>query len=230
MEVSRKFPIKKIFMDGNTREAEDTVIAEYEVEAYVKETYLFSLYCTPCDLDELVMGHLLTEGWIQKRDDVVQLKWDRERKRVAVFFREIPKKPVAEILPLCRIPWSASYLLKHGAEFFQGSDLFQKTGGVHTCVIVQDENVICRYEDIGRHNAIDKAVGFAINQGIDLRHVILFTSGRIPSDMAKKIIRSKIPVAVSHSAVTDASIELAKTYGLTLIGFVRDNRMNLYTE
>jgi len=83
-------------------------------------------------------------------------------------------------------------------------------------------------EDIGRHNAVDKAIGQALMEEKNIAEAILFTTGRIPSDMVIKAIRSRIPVIASHSAPTDEAILLARQFNLTLIGFVRGKRMNLY--
>lgn len=113
--------------------------------------------------------------------------------------------------------------------FMKGSKLFEETGGVHSCALGIGRECLYFCEDIGRHNAIDKVVGFALQNKVQLSNTILYTSGRVPSDMVEKVIRSRIPVVASHSAVTDQAIVLAKQYGLVLLGFARSNRVNQYT-
>jgi formate dehydrogenase accessory protein FdhD len=103
--------------------------------------------------------------------------------------------------------------------FRNDGTLHRSTGGTHRCIIYLcgDTPVHCSFEDISRHNAVDKAVGHAVVKGYDLSHCILFTSGRVPVDMAEKVIAAKIPVLISKSVPTAASVKLAKEYGLTLI-------------
>ena len=84
-------------------------------------------------------------------------------------------------------------------------------------------------EDIGRHNAVDKIIGFMVLNNILPKHKILLTSGRVSSEILLKTARCGIPILVSRSAPTDLSINLANRLGITLIGFVRGKRMNIYT-
>ncbi len=113
--------------------------------------------------------------------------------------------------------------------FNHKSDLFLRTGGVHSCMLATKENVIMFYEDISRHNAVYKILGDCVLSGISMLDKIIIMTGRVPKEMLVHVIRAKIPVVVSRSAPTDRAIELAKNYNLTLIGFARNNRMNIYT-
>jgi len=90
-------------------------------------------------------------------------------------------------------------------------------------------NIIGFAEDVGRHNAVDKAVGEALLKGADFSKLILACTGRLSSEMVLKAIRLNIPVLASIAAPTDAGISLARKAGLTLIGFVRGRRMNIYS-
>ncbi|GAH48634.1 unnamed protein product, partial [marine sediment metagenome] len=85
-------------------------------------------------------------------------------------------------------------------------------------------------EDIGRHNAIDKIIGECFLSDIHLGDTILLTSGRTTSEITRKVGAAGIPVISSKSAPSSLSIKMAKELGLTLIGFVRAKRMNVYTE
>ena len=83
-------------------------------------------------------------------------------------------------------------------------------------------------EDLGRHNALDKVIGAALMQGIDLKQCALFSSGRLPTDMVAKAIRAGVPVLASKAAPTAQGIELAKKYRLTLITGVREDKLTVY--
>ena len=113
--------------------------------------------------------------------------------------------------------------------FQKKSVLFSQTGGVHSATIVQNEQIIFFADDIGRHNAVDKVIGMSILENIDLQNTILFSSGRISSEIVKKTVRLRIPLIVSQSAPTSEAIRLAWNHKMYLIGFTRSNRFNIYT-
>ncbi|NJD04559.1 MAG: formate dehydrogenase accessory sulfurtransferase FdhD [Ruminiclostridium sp.] len=114
-------------------------------------------------------------------------------------------------------------------EFNKKSELYINTGGVHSCALCDRQGIILFEEDVGRHNALDKILGYALLEDICLTDKIIITSGRISSEMALKVVKSKIPVLVSRSAPTDTAVETARKFNLTLIGFARGRRMNIYS-
>ena len=109
------------------------------------------------------------------------------------------------------------------------SGLFRLTGGVHSCLFV---NKFYQYyvEDIGRHNAVDKVVGHILIEKINPTHSYIISSGRISSDMLIKCAVSQIPIVMSRSAPTSLAVKLARRLGITLIGFVRGNKFNVYSN
>ncbi|MHA2037361.1 MAG: formate dehydrogenase accessory sulfurtransferase FdhD [Promethearchaeota archaeon] len=109
--------------------------------------------------------------------------------------------------------------------------LYRETGGCHGAAIFDLEgNVLSVKEDIGRHNAIDKVIGDMLIQNHNFEEVFLISTGRLTSDSVLKAIRAKIPIVVSFSAAIESGIKLAYAYGITLIGFARGSRMNIYTH
>jgi len=109
--------------------------------------------------------------------------------------------------------------------------LFRETGGCHGAAIFDFEgNLISVKEDIGRHNAIDKVIGDLIIQNKSFDDIFLTSTGRLTGDSVLKAIRAKIPILASLSAAIESGIRLAFAYGITLIGFVRGSRMNIYTH
>ena len=115
-------------------------------------------------------------------------------------------------------------------EFNKSSQLFLDTGGVHSCALCDINKIIIFKEDIGRHNALDKVLGKALLEDIDFRDKIILTSGRISSEILIKTAKRQIPVIVSRSAPTSLSIDIAKKLNITLIGFARGKRMNIYSN
>lgn len=108
------------------------------------------------------------------------------------------------------------------------STLFKDTGGVHTCGLADSTSILKVADDIGRHNALDKIIGWSIMNHLTLSNKILLTTGRISSDIISKMIRASIPLIVSRSAPTSYALEMANDYSIQIIGFARGQRMNVY--
>ena len=110
------------------------------------------------------------------------------------------------------------------------STLYATTGGVHNAALCNKDEVLFFNEDIGRHNAVDKVIGRCINKNIPIDDKIVVTSGRISSAVLQKIVRASIPILISRSAPTSEAIRLSKVFGVTLIGFARGKRFNVYSN
>jgi FdhD protein len=252
MNQTTFIPIRRIQPGGVTQALEDEVVTEHHLELYHENTPFIRLICTPDHLEALITGHLYTEGFIDAPDDIRELVFSEDRILASFFLHrrpvctaEIPTRATAcgskislstiglqrrPITPVTPVPWTPQRILQNMETLLGQDSIFARTGGVHSCVLEFDGQLLDICEDIGRHNAIDKAVGLALLQGIDLTKCTLYTSGRVPTDMIEKVARSGIPIAVSHSAVTASAVEMAKQYRLTLFGFVRKTRMNLYWD
>lgn len=107
--------------------------------------------------------------------------------------------------------------------------VFRKTGGLHAVALASaDGSVLLVREDVGRHNAVDKAIGWAAEQGLDFATLILFVSGRVSFELTQKTAALGIPIIAAVSAPSSLAIELAKAAGITLVGFVRGERLCVY--
>lgn len=109
--------------------------------------------------------------------------------------------------------------------------LYRETGGCHGAAIFDFKgNLLSVKEDVGRHNAIDKVIGEMLLKKNSFDNIFLTSTGRLTSDSVLKAIRAKIPIVASFSAAIESGIKLAFAYGITLIGFARGARMNIYTH
>jgi FdhD protein len=115
-------------------------------------------------------------------------------------------------------------------EFQHRSLIYRATGGVHSAALCDTRNIIVFSEDIGRHNAVDKIFGQCILDDIATDDHIIITSGRVSSEILLKVAKRNIPLIVSQSAPTNLGVKLADDLGVTLVGFVRGKRMNVYTH
>ncbi len=107
--------------------------------------------------------------------------------------------------------------------------LHSQTWATHSCFLACDGELLFQCEDIGRHNALDKAIGYSLRHNIDLKKCVVYSSGRIPTDMAIKAIRAGIPVLASKASPSAEAVAMAKEYHLTLICAARRDRMKLFT-
>jgi len=110
------------------------------------------------------------------------------------------------------------------------SELFRMTGCVHSAALCDNKTILAFAEDIGRHNAVDKVFGSCILKNIPFSKKILLVSGRISSEIVSKCIKWGVPVVASRTSATSLALELAEDGGVTVVGFVRANRMNIYTN
>ncbi|MBQ6583141.1 MAG: formate dehydrogenase accessory sulfurtransferase FdhD [Mogibacterium sp.] len=129
------------------------------------------------------------------------------------------------IVPL---EWKQEWVYRCAARFAEDTPLHQRTSSTHSAFLMRDGAIIFEAEDIGRHNAIDKAVGYAMIHGIDLAACCLFTSGRVPVDVMEKVVRAGIPVLISKEVPTAQAVAMADEYGVTLIGKARPESFELY--
>jgi len=114
--------------------------------------------------------------------------------------------------------------------FYRESELYNLTGCVHKAMIYLLDGSTITAEDIGRHNAIDKVVGKCKLKGLDTTKSVLFVSGRLSSEMVTKAVMHRIPIIVSRTAPTYLGVQVAQKHGITMIGFARGKKMNLYTH
>jgi FdhD protein len=116
------------------------------------------------------------------------------------------------------------------AEFRRRSELHRQTGGVHAAALADRNGLLVFREDIGRHNAVDKVIGAYLLAGNCFEDKLLLSSGRLSSEILHKAAACSVPILVSRSAPTDRCVALARERSITLIGFARGRRMNIYSR
>ncbi|SCI21770.1 formate dehydrogenase accessory sulfurtransferase FdhD [Romboutsia sp. 1001713B170207_170306_H8] len=224
-----KVPIIKLD-EFSYRHTEDTIIAEYPLSLVLNGKFENTFLCTPTNLKELIIGYLLTKGCITSKEDLISMVIDKENKVVDVNIKDIENIN----LDYNSINSKSHIYVDHVYEIMESSlnhsKLFKDTGGVHSVAIFEGNKETISYEDVARHNAMDKAIGHCILHNINFDNKAIAVSGRISYEMLLKVAKAKIPIVISKSAPTNLSVELAKKSNITLIGFVRGKRMNIYTH
>lgn len=224
--------------NGLPRQEEDAVTREYNLKVVLNSREVATLTCSPTDLDYLVAGFLFTEGFIGSKNEIVQTSINVEKGIARVEAREAtacigPEETIPDDTPTTDLSEKskikATSIFSLAAELQKRSQVFQQTGGVHSAGLAVGEEMLIFMEDIGRYNALDKVCGQCLLEEIPCEDKIVVFSGRVPSKVVKKVAKMGAAVLVARSAPTDLAVELAQKLGITLIGFARSQRMNIYT-
>ncbi|MBR1368789.1 formate dehydrogenase [Methanocalculus chunghsingensis] len=241
----KKLPILRVMGDSFSEELHP-VVEEVPVAVIVNGRHTLTSMTSPVMLREFVIGYLYTERIIRSLDDIESIRI--EDATVSVLTKNPFEILVSKKTVLSGCGGTSSFLdsthLPQAPQGFQispgviqsavkaglESDLHVETGGIHIVGLFDKEGVAIRIvEDIGRHNALDRLIGFSLEAGIDLSGTFIICSGRISSEIARKCLIAGIPIVASRGATTTLAVTIAKQANLTLIGFVRSNRMNIYS-
>ena len=251
---TEKISILKLTEKGSSS-IEDVVAKEFPLIIMLNNHELVTLLCSPANLKYLAVGFLFSEGFLKSKDGIKKIMVDDQR-GVVWIETEGGEEPAADVLferfitsgcgkgisfhgaadaqdqvkVESQIKISTLEVLALVNEFQHHSQIYRTTGGVHSVALCDTRNIIVFSEDIGRHNAIDKVFGECLLNDIATDDRIIITSGRISSEILLKVAKRNVPIIISKSAPTSLGLKLAGDLGVTLVGFVRGKRMNVYTH
>jgi len=137
--------------------------------------------------------------------------------------------PLEDILVDLNFTLRSDEVFKVMSQFEKRSELFRQTAGVHSAALAQRGGIILFNEDISRHNAVDKVMGESFLKEIELEDKFLVISGRVSSDIVSKLWNCGLSMVVSRTAPTSLAVNMAQKLGITLVGFARGKRMNVYS-
>lgn len=254
--MDERMDVRKILRidDNGESEYDDSVIREVPLTIYLNGQEFVTLLYTPEMAEMLAVGFLRSEGMIAVVEDITSLRFDKERgfifvetktgnlaeklygKRTitsgcgkgTIFFSvldALKSRPVISELTV-----TARQVQELAKKMQESSVLFRTTGGIHSAALCSPDEIVYMCEDIGRHNAVDKIVGLCLENKISFADKILLSSGRVSSEILIKTAKLGIPVLASRAAPTTLSVDLAENLGITLIGFVRGRRFNIYSH
>ena len=234
----------KSYDQGSWKIFDDQLVTEEHLQIILNGQKLVSMACSPEHTRELAVGYLFSEGFISHYEDLSAVKVIHPLQVEVETTKAIEFSSPQQIntcmgrgsgIPVkrCSRPddndlWSPAHLLQLIEELDANSATFKKTGGVHGAAIGDQQGTLARYDDIGRHNALDKVIGHAFLQQMPLHDKCLLLSGRIASEILFKLARAGFPIIVSRSAPTHKAVEEAEKLGITVVGFARNQRFNLY--
>ena len=229
------------------------ITEEVPLTIEINRKELATLLASPFDFKQLTLGFLFTSGLIEGISEVKSLVIDEERWKAHVelnhegFSDELLFKRVytsgcgkgiifhnpLDLIQRVKLPAGfeikSEKILEIMKIFLSSSTEHRETRGVHSAALAGQDGILIFMDDIGRHNALDKVVGEAMMRKIDFGEVMVLTTGRISSEIVAKVMRCGIPVVVSRGVPTNQAIKMAKEIGMTLVGYARGHRMNVYT-
>ncbi len=234
--------------NGTFAETEDEIAVEKRLRVSVNGKEVLSLYCTPLMVRELVVGMFMSEGiinggWCAERmsieyaDDVlvdIPAEGEASTEGAVITSGCIGGITFPKRLSLEKIEDDFTLNAKDLKELFRkfqnAEELYKKTGCMHSAALSDGANIICLAEDIGRHNAVDKVIGYAIIEQIPFAGKIMLASGRLSSEIVSKCAKWGIPMVASRTSATSLALTLAEQSGVTVVGFIRADRFNVYTH
>jgi FdhD protein len=233
--------------ENSSDEIDDFIAVEKRLRIAVNGKNILNLYCTPSMIREFVVGIIFNEGLISGEwcADRISIEYGEEilvdipssgkvneGPRTITsgcaggisIMRELPGKKLSD-----SAAFRAASIKNIFREFQKRSEVYRLTGGVHSAALSDGQSMLAFAEDIGRHNAVDKVIGCFLLENIPFEGKVMLASGRLSSEIVSKCARCGIPVVVSRAAPTSLALEIAETAGITIVGFIRGDRMNVYT-
>jgi FdhD protein len=235
---------------GQLEQAERRVVEEYPLRLRVNGRDLATLICSPHQLNFLLVGFFRLQGFIDSLDDILSLGVCREYGLAELRLKaELPERLQPTLTSGCgtgiafnlpenlrqptRLPLRSYHneeLLCTMQDLHARAEHYRSHGGIHSAAIGGAGGLQLYAEDIGRHNTLDRLAGEALFRQFELRDKLLVTSGRVSTEMVAKAARLGIGLIASRTSPTDKAIELCEQAGITLIGYLRGESMEIYSH
>ncbi|RQW75765.1 formate dehydrogenase accessory sulfurtransferase FdhD [Lysinibacillus composti] len=236
---------------------EDLVVTEYAVTVKINQQEFVTMVCTPEYVEDMVMGYLASERIIRSFEDIEDIWYQEKEGFVHINTKQV--NPLYQQMQNKRFITSCCGMSRQGFVFandalvskkmddihvrittddcfrlmrdMQDSAVtFQETGGVHNAALCDVNGIVLSRMDIGRHNALDKIYGYCLRNNISMQDKIIVFSGRISSEILMKVSKIGCEIVLSKSAPTELALQLAEQLGITTVGFIRQNALNIYTH
>ncbi|GAB3792617.1 formate dehydrogenase accessory sulfurtransferase FdhD [Virgibacillus kimchii] len=240
--------------DGETFSKERAELAEeFPLTVVLNGEEFATMICSPTHMHELIVGFLASEGVIRRFDEISSVHIDEDQgfayvevdrplliedhskrfigsccgKSRQFYFKSDVRTAKTVRSKLTVQVKKSMELMRHMQE---ESEQFLKTGAVHNAALCTPEELLFIRTDIGRHNALDKIYGHVLENKISLTDKLIVFSGRVSSEVLLKISKIGVGILISKSAPTSLALELANDLGITVVGFARGNKLNIYTH
>ena len=225
------------------------VITETPIALTINGEDWLSFMCSPVDLEALAVGFLFNEGLIHSKDEIASVRVCASRDNVDVWLHHAVEQPRRWQRAsgcgggMCTAPPQFEHHISPNGftltpeqvlalmnMLYENQQLHRQVGSTHTSAISDGRSILICTEDIGRNNTLDKLSGHILLDGLKAAQRILLTTGRISFEMLQKAARIEAAVVISRTSPTSLSVEMADRMGITIIGYVRQNKFSIYTH
>jgi len=232
-----------------------TMIHETPVELRINGHRLIRTQCMAHEIEQMAVGFMVCEGLLKKRSELKQVEADAAAGVVNVV-ADIPRERITLAGAHTRLASGGSktgvidlvqekvaggfsiaskktidagHLISLGNEFNNFAGLYRDSRFVHSAALSDGSTMLRHCEDVGRHNAVDKVLGYGFMEGLQFDGLVLLCSGRFSLEMVSKVACVGIPIYISPAAPSVEAVELAERIGMTLCGRVKKESANLYS-
>lgn len=232
------------YKNGKITDVTENVVKDSTITLTINNKIKRSLSAIEDSLKEFAVGYLFNENMVKTLEDIEKIEIDGNKINVEINDTLLKTKEtvlcsdsaggwrskINNIEPVTsNFQVKSDELIERIEELKNNAQIWQATGGTHVAGIVYKDNFIVK-EDVSRHVAVDKVIGYGILHDYDLSNCYVIYSGRMPADMVIKIVRAGIPVLASNAAPAYSGCETAKKGNVTLVGFLRGQRFNVYNN
>jgi FdhD protein/cysteine desulfurase len=235
------------YENGNYEDEEEIIVVDETINLTINKTLKRGFSISPDSLEDFAIGYMLGEGLMNSIDNLEELEVEGNNIEATIDLKDFDIRKELMVGSDCFGGWRTKIdyintvesdfeievekLLENMKILGKKAVVWKKTGGTHVAMIVNDESDISIVkEDVSRHVAVDKVIGAGAKEEIDFSNSYILYSGRMPADMLIKIARVGIPLIGSNAAPTLSGYTVAKKANITMIGFLRGNKFNLYTN
>jgi FdhD protein len=235
------------YSDGKWRQESLAVPREFNITVFINRVELLTIMCSPTKLNCLILGYLFSEGIINDMKDVESMRVCEDDALADITLKNADFKPPEKkvLTSGCgggisfsfnttkiesQITLSPDSILNLMGQLLENASAYKLSGGIHTSVICNNENILAIADDIGRHNTLDKLLGECLLRNIPTKDKIILTSGRISSEMLRKAARMQVPVVGSLTSPTERAVTFSREAGISLIGYAKGNHLTVYSH
>ena len=220
--------VEYISVNGGFTRSSERIVRETALSIVINQSHFATAMIMPTMIKEFVIGHLFGQRVIKSVADVASITI---KDNVAeVTLTEIKNKDKGSPVIKSDLKVSREDIFDSVKAILK-SEVFTETEAVHSAGLFrQGKEVICLAEDLGRHNALDKVIGYGLLHDIDFGQTLATSTGRQPVEMILRCGNANIPIIATKGVPTTFAIEIARKAGLTIAGLVRGNTMTVYSH
>ncbi|MBQ6344727.1 MAG: formate dehydrogenase accessory sulfurtransferase FdhD [Methanobrevibacter sp.] len=232
------------YKNNKAKEVKEKVVLDETITLTINNEISRSLSAIEDSMEEFAVGYLFNENMVNSMDAIKKIDVDGVQINVEIDDTLLKtnetvlcsdsaggwRSKIKHVNPVeSDFQVHVNELIDRIEELKDNAEIWQATGGTHVAGIVYEDQFIVK-EDVSRHVAVDKVIGYGLLHDFDLSHSYVIYSGRMPADMVIKMTRSGVPILASNAAPANSGYNIAKKGNITLVGFLRGQRCNVYNN